>query len=474
MPSRPVPRTPPSVLLALVVALLALPTGSADAAGGGQGGPVGTTTSLRAGTAYAGRPAGLVVRLRDAEGAPVGGVDVTIERRRERGTWRALAVVTTDDRGRAASEVVLDRLPAGNVVRASWSGDETRAPSGSGRVAVALERRSGVARLAGPSTVVDEQSVTLRLRFRARNGESGPSRVVVQRRVGRDPWRRARRLTTGDDGRASFSVAPRQNTRWRVRGLGQAWVTGARSAAHRLVNTPPGDPVSLPAAAPRPRVRVPVQQHGQGDGANPSVSAIPDGVWGQMTGRTWHEGCPVGRSSLRLLRVNYWDYTGYRRRGEMVLNADVAGQVSAALVDMYAARLPLRSMYREDRFGWNKRLNGADDYTSMAAGNTSAFNCRSVVNMPSRLSPHSYGRAIDLNTWENPYRSATGLVPNSWWQPHSHPRVAWRSSQHQVVAILARHGIRWTYGLDDTQHFDARPPGSGRIRVPDCGDVVCE
>jgi hypothetical protein len=113
-------------------------------------------------------------------------------------------------------------------------------------------------------------------------------------------------------------------------------------------------------------------------------------------------------------------------------------------------------MYLVDRFGWSSRLQGADDYRSMAADNTSAFNCRSVVNNPGVRSPHSYGRALDLNTWENPYRSRTGPVPNSWWLGHSHRRVAWRSSSHPVVAALRRAGFTWTYGNGDAQHFDAR------------------
>ena len=45
-------------------------------------------------------------------------------------------------------------------------------------------------------------------------------------------------------------------------------------------------------------------------------------------------------------------------------------------------------------------------------------------------------------------------MPNRWWQSHTHPRVAWRSRSHVVVRLMARHGLRWTYGLGDTQHFD--------------------
>ena len=148
--------------------------------------------------------------------------------------------------------------------------------------------------------------------------------------------------------------------------------------------------------------------------------------------------------------------------------------MAGALSEMYARKLPIRAMHRVDRFGWSARLQGADDYASMAAGNTSAFNCRQVVGNPYARSPHSSGRSLDLNTWENPYRSAQGLVPNAWWQSRSHPRVAWRSRTHAVVRIMARHGLRWTYGHGDTQHFDAT--ASGRVTYPTgCSrTVVCK
>jgi hypothetical protein len=193
-----------------------------------------------------------------------------------------------------------------------------------------------------------------------------------------------------------------------------------------------------------------------------------------MVGRTWHAGCPVGRNGLSLIRVNYWDYTGYRRRGEIVVASSVAAQVAAAFGDLYRQRIPIRSLVREDRFGWSGRLHGADDYKSMEAGNSSGFNCRGVVGNPRVRSPHSYGTAIDINTWENPYRSAQGTVPNRWWQGRSHRLVAWRSRQHVVVRTLARHGLRWTYGLGDTQHFDAVPATADRPVVVDCGLPVCD
>lgn len=45
---------------------------------------------------------------------------------------------------------------------------------------------------------------------------------------------------------------------------------------------------------------------------------------------------------------------------------------------------------------------GGSDTASMAANNTSAFNCRRITN-GTRWSNHSYGRAIDINPAQNPY-----------------------------------------------------------------------
>ena len=44
-----------------------------------------------------------------------------------------------------------------------------------------------------------------------------------------------------------------------------------------------------------------------------------------------------------------------------------------------------------------------DDFRSMDANNTSAFNCREVPEKPGVFSKHSYGAAIDINPRQNPY-----------------------------------------------------------------------
>jgi hypothetical protein len=442
-------------LLAVVLgATLAPPANAQD--------PAPTHLTLSGKPAYAGQQTPLHVTLTDANGDPVAGKPVAVEHRVSVG-WEPVGdSLMTNDQGRITVRAELSKQSEQNVFRGRFHGDVDYSPSGSGPVKVGLRRRNSSVHLSGPDSVKDGRSLELRVQWLTGNDQPVAGAVKLYRRDGRrGDWKQVGRLRTGDDGRASVTVTPREDTWWRAQGVQQDWVRGDVSNTHAVDNIPPGIPVKLPQAAPNPRVHLPDQPFAVGNGANPVVSPIPDRVWRQMTGRTWHRGCPVGRPRLRYLRINYWDYAGYRRRGELVANADAVHQMAGALAEMYRKKLPIRAMYREDRFGWSRRLQGANDYKSMAAGNTSAFNCRRVVGNPGARSPHSYGRSLDVNTWENPYRSAQGTVPNTWWMGHSHRRVAWRSRSHPVVRVMASHGLRWTYGTGDTQHFDVRP-GSGR------------
>ena len=399
--------------------------------------------------------------LTDEVGAPIPGATLIIQRLGT--TWVPVRSGTTN----SAGKVVLDvALPAGaKRWRASYKGDPTHAASLSPEIQVTGLRYTSTLLLTGPTRIVDETARSLTMSWTAGDGGPVSGAVTVQRKpIGSGSWTAYRRLRTNSAGEASVAVRPRVDTAFRAVGSAGSWWSSDVSAIHRIDNVPRIDPVSYPAAAPRP-VSTPAQSRASGSGANARITRISNAGWRSMVGRSWHRGCPVGRSGLRLLTINYWGFNGYRYRGQMVLATAVAGRAAAALRDMYNGRYPIRRMYRVDRFGWSKKLQGADDYKSMRADNTSAFNCRSVVNRPGVLSPHARGRAVDINTWENPYRSATGLVPNSWWASRTHPKIAWRSSSHPVVRIWRSHGFRWTYGTGDSQHVDGR-------RTPPAGSFI--
>jgi hypothetical protein len=114
-----------------------------------------------------------------------------------------------------------------------------------------------------------------------------------------------------------------------------------------------------------------------------------------MTPSVWRPGCPVSLGSLRRLSVPYVDFAGRPRRGVLVVHHSVAADVSRVMTRLRAARFPIRRMVPIERY------RGSDD-RSVAADNTSAFNCRRTTGSRT-WSRHAYGRAIDVNPIENPY-----------------------------------------------------------------------
>src|SRR3954453_9043906 len=112
---------------------------------------------------------------------------------------------------------------------------------------------------------------------------------------------------------------------------------------------------------------------------------------------SWHSGCPVGPSQLRRIRLRYVGFDGKAHFGDVVVNQRVTGVATQIFRRLYRERFPIRSMRTMDVF------HGSDD-RSMAADNTSGFNCRyAVASGPKSWSMHAYGEAIDVNTVENPY-----------------------------------------------------------------------
>jgi hypothetical protein len=113
-------------------------------------------------------------------------------------------------------------------------------------------------------------------------------------------------------------------------------------------------------------------------------------------GPSWRPGCPVHHTNLRDVEIPYWNYSGNRRVGHLIVNVHVIEDIRAAFRRLYDQRFPVRSIRPVSEF------RNASDARSMAANNTSAFNCRSVAGTTT-WSQHSYGRAVDINPIQNPY-----------------------------------------------------------------------
>jgi hypothetical protein len=117
---------------------------------------------------------------------------------------------------------------------------------------------------------------------------------------------------------------------------------------------------------------------------------------------SWHPGCPVAIEDLRLLSLEYFGFDGRVHTGEMVVHREVARDVVTVFGKLFHAKFPIRRMRLVDDYG-------GDDDRSMAADNTSGFNCRPVTGGAS-WSEHAYGRAIDVNPIQNPYVTVAGTI----------------------------------------------------------------
>jgi hypothetical protein len=216
----------------------------------------------------------------------------------------------------------------------------------------------------------------------------------------------------------------------------------------------------VPAQGPQPAVRFPDNEPASGPGANSGIGPVPDALWHRMVGYSWTTGCPVGRSQLREVRVNFWGFDGKRSRGTIVVNASVASRAAAAFTALYDQKFRIRQMRPMDsRWGHNPKGPGADDYAAMRADNTSAFNCRYVGGQEASkvYSKHAYGTAIDVNDFENPYVADNGTVyPGTYWLHRRGPAPGvFSSSGSAAVRAFTSQGLSWggLWANPDFQHF---------------------
>jgi hypothetical protein len=178
-----------------------------------------------------------------------------------------------------------------------------------------------------------------------------------------------------------------------------------------------------------------------------SVSPIGSAFRAQMT--SWHRGCPTSVSDLRLVRASYWGFDGRAHQGKLILQRGYMTPVVTALRTLYYKRFPIRRMKLVEVYG-------SSDARSMAADNTSAFNCRSVPG--AGWSEHAYGRAIDVNPLENP-EVRSGVVSPPGGRDFLN-RASWKKGMIRPgdSAVHAFEAVGWHWGgywhsLKDYQHF---------------------
>jgi hypothetical protein len=160
----------------------------------------------------------------------------------------------------------------------------------------------------------------------------------------------------------------------------------------------------------------------------------------------------VAPEDLRQLTLSFRDFENKTRTGTLVVHRDLADEVVRLFEMLYQRGFQIERMVPiEDYAG--------DDDASMAANNTSGFNCRDATGKPGVFSNHSWGRAIDINPLTNPYVKGDKVLPPAGRQYLDRTREFPGSILKDGFVVREFEKAGWTWGgrwpdRQDYQHFE--------------------
>ena len=224
--------------------------------------------------------------------------------------------------------------------------------------------------------------------------------------------------------------------------------TSPQASAPASSATP--EPVSAPVASSAPVTAVHPSPSSAPAAASAFSGTIADVDPARLT-HSWRPGCPVAVADLRFLTVSHWGFDGKVKSGELVVHREQAANVIAVMRKLFDQRFPIEKIELIDKYQ-------GDDDLSVAANNSSAFNCRSVIGRPGVWSQHSYGWAIDINPVQNPFINSGKLTPPSAesYRDRSQRLPGMIHANDDVVKAF--RSIGWSWGgywnnPKDYQHF---------------------
>jgi|SRR6185312_4100217 len=167
---------------------------------------------------------------------------------------------------------------------------------------------------------------------------------------------------------------------------------------------------------------------------------------------TWHPGCPVPPDDLRQLTLTFHDFRKNDQMGTLVVHKDLADEVVRHFENLYRHGFQIERMAPVEEYG-------GSDNASMAANNTSAFNCRDVTGKRGVYSNHSWGRAIDINPLTNPYVKGDQVLPPAGRKYLDRTKAFPGSILKDGFVVQEFEKAGWTWGgrwsdRQDYQHFE--------------------
>ncbi|MCL2350365.1 MAG: M15 family metallopeptidase [Defluviitaleaceae bacterium] len=184
-----------------------------------------------------------------------------------------------------------------------------------------------------------------------------------------------------------------------------------------------------------------------------TAEPLPAHIIDFITGITFHDNTPFGYDFLSYLTISHVDFDGEDRIGHMIVAAEIAGEVLDIFKEIYEARFPIHSIKLIDYFD-------ADDYLSLMANNSSAFNFRYIAGT-NIISRHGFGMAIDINPIQNPYARGETIKPaiGAQYLDRAYIRPGMIVPGDAVYTAFTSRG--WTWGGNwtwpkDYHHFERR------------------
>lgn len=151
------------------------------------------------------------------------------------------------------------------------------------------------------------------------------------------------------------------------------------------------------------------------------------------------------RERLIVVAVDYYTVQDEMRRGYIVVDSSLRADIDTVFAYARQIRYPIEMVVpiRFDLPGNGSSMSNLN--------NSYAFHYRNKVGIRGSLSVHSYGRAIDINPYNNPYVSASGkVIPQGAVIDPADPRTL--SASHPLVLKFEELG--WTWGGSWTEPKD--------------------
>ena len=192
-----------------------------------------------------------------------------------------------------------------------------------------------------------------------------------------------------------------------------------------------------------------------------TINELNDEIKDRITGISYpadDTDAEINYDDLRYLTVLYYDFNDEVKEGEIICNALIAEDLIDIFTELYDNKYQIEKIRLVDEYG-------GDDDASMEDNNSSCFNYRNIANS-SVLSNHSYGMAIDINPFYNPYIvPGKGANGGDYIVPAGSESFADRTLDfdHKIdendlcYKLFTEHGFSWGGSWSrtkDYQHFE--------------------